>query len=138
MTRMRVFLFGILCVWSATAYAQTNTERYLLQERCGKRADEIFEKEYSSTHASQTKNGQLIIHYESHYSERLNKCFFLEITTAYERIEGRSTSFKIMRVFDANSNKEYASFGMGTCFADDKTCRTEEEFLQLIKGYMEN
>jgi hypothetical protein len=119
------------------AVAQTNMERYLLQERCGKRGDEIFAKEYG-THSKKTENGELRFNYESHYSERLNKCFFLEDTNSYSSVGGASTNWRLVRLFDANSNKEYGQLGLGVCYVSDKQCKSQEEFLELLKAYMEN
>jgi hypothetical protein len=129
-----VAILFVLCV---PAHAQTRTESYLLQERCGKRADEIFRTEYG-THSKKTDHGELRFNYESHYSERLNKCFFLEDATSYSIIDGKSSSMKIVRLFDANGNKEYANFSFGACIVNGKTCGSYEEFLEIIKQYMEN
>ena len=64
-----VAIAGLLC-FSAYVSAQTNKQLYELQERCGKRAAEVFKREYSPAH------GQMTFNYENHYSARLNKCFF--------------------------------------------------------------
>jgi hypothetical protein len=130
-----VFVCSLLFITAAEA--QTRTESYVLQERCGKRADEIFRTEYG-THSKKTDHGEIRFNYESHYSGRLNKCFFLEDATSYSTINGKSSSMKIVRLFDANRNKEYANFGFGACLVDGKTCGSYEEFLELIKQYMEN
>ncbi len=76
--------------------------------------------------------------YESHYNERLNKCFFLEDATSYSVVDGKSNSIEIVRLFDANGNKEYANFSFGACIVNGKTCGSYEEFQELIKQYMEN
>jgi len=65
-----VAVAGLL--WFSTyVSAQPNKELYELQERCGKRAAEVFKREYSPAH------GQMTFNYENHYSARLNKCFFI-------------------------------------------------------------
>jgi hypothetical protein len=130
-----VFVCSLL--FTSAAEAQTKTESYMLQERCGKRADEIFRTEYG-TRSTKTEHGEIRFNFESHYSERLNKCFFLEDATSYSTINGKSSSMKIVRLFDANGNKEYANFSFGACFVNGKTCGSYEEFLELIKQYMEN
>jgi hypothetical protein len=136
---MTSFQTAFVCslIFISAAEAQTRTEIYMLQERCGKRADEIFRTEYG-THSKKTDHGEIRFNYESHYSERFNKCFFLEDATSYSTTNGKSNSMKIVRLFDANGNKEYANFSFGACLVDGKACGSYEEFLELIKQYMEN
>ena len=133
-----VAIAGLLC-FSAHVSAQPNKDLYELQERCGKRAAEVFDREYGSD-----KNGQTLFNYENHYSERFKKCFFLEIAMSYEREEGKPAS-KIMRLFDINENKEYGAFVGGptestpvTCVVRGKNCRSESEWRQLLKPFMED
>src|SRR5215475_4186421 len=66
--------------FSTNIGAQPNKELYELQERCSKRAAEVFKREYSP--GANSKDGRLFS-YENHYSARANKCFFLEISAAY-------------------------------------------------------
>jgi hypothetical protein len=62
-------------IWLTTyVSAQPNKEVYQLQERCGKRAAEVFEREYGSPLLND-KDGQTLLNYENHYSAGLNKCF---------------------------------------------------------------
>jgi hypothetical protein len=133
-----VAIAGLLC-FSAYVSAQPNKQSYELQERCGKRAAEVFDREYGSD-----KNGQTLFNYENHYSARLKKCFFLEIAMSYEREEGKPAS-KIMRLFDINENKEYGTFVSGptggtplACVVRGKNCQSESEWRQLLKPFMED
>jgi hypothetical protein len=113
--------------FSANASAQPNKVLYELQERCSKRAEELFKREYSAPVPKSW--GQMTFNYENHYSAQLNKCFFLEITMGYDK--GRLTRSKDMRLFDLNENKEYGIYmdgfcdGCGpiTCYVQDKSCR---------------
>jgi hypothetical protein len=125
------------------SYAQPNKEQYELQERCGKQAAEVFKKEYGGSIIN-TKNGQIIMNYENHYSPKLNKCFFLEISVSYEQENDKKTSFKNMRLFDLNENKECGTFSMDKetyilliCDVQGKSCRTEIEWRQLVRPYMD-
>ena len=133
-----VAIAGLLC-FSAYVSAQPNKDLYELQERCGKRAAEVFEREYGSD-----KDGQTLFNYENHYSAHLKKCFFLEIAISYEREEEKPGP-KIMRLFDLNENKEYGTFVSGptestpvTCVVRGKHCRSESEWRQLLKPFMED
>jgi hypothetical protein len=128
-----------LAWFSTYVSAQPNKDLYELQERCGKRAAEVFDREYGSD-----KNGQTLFNYENHYSARLKKCFFLEITISYEREEEKPGS-KIMRLFDINESKEYGTFVSGptegtplACVVRGKNCQSESEWRQLVKPFMED
>jgi hypothetical protein len=66
-----VAIAGLLC-FSTYASAQPNKELYELQERCGKRAAEVFKREYSPP-VAKIADGQMTFNYENHYSARLNK-----------------------------------------------------------------
>jgi hypothetical protein len=136
-----VAIAGLLC-FSAYVSAQPNTQLYELQERCGKRAAGVFEREYSPV--SNTEDGQTLFNYENHYSARLKKCFFLEIAVSYEHEEGKPAS-KIMRLFDLNENKEYGTFVSSptestpvTCAVRGRNCQSESEWRQLLKPFMED
>jgi hypothetical protein len=103
-----------------------------------------FAREYSPV--PKTEHGQMIVNYENHYNARLKKCFFLEIANTYERKEGKPTTSKIMRLFDLNDNKQYGIYMSGFsidgppfgCEVQDKGCRSESEWRQLLKPFMED
>jgi hypothetical protein len=88
----RTLIAASFAVAVLPAQAQTAREKYDLQERCGRRAAEVFAKEWGTGFtAKATAN------YENHYSSRLNKCFYL-ITTNAQGIQ-------MMGLFDLNENK---------------------------------
>jgi len=129
-----------LAWFSTYVSAQPNKDLYELQERCGKRAAEVFEREYGPV--SDDKDGQTLFNYENHYSARLKKCFFLEIAMSYER-EKEKPGPKIMRLFDLNDNREYGTFVSGptestplACVVRGKNCQSESEWRQLVKPFM--
>jgi hypothetical protein len=135
-----VAIAGLLC-FSANAYAQPNKVLYELQERCSKRAAEVFRREYSAPVPKSW--GQITFNYENHYSAHSNKCFFLEIAMSHH--EGKLTTSKDMRLFDLNENKEYGIYldgcdgcGPMACSVQDKVCRSESEWRQLVKPFMED
>src|SRR5260370_30387717 len=122
---------GCLVVWflllfACPAFAQSNEERYILQERCGKQAAATFKSEWNGNIVN-TDKGQIIANYQNHYSERLNKCFYLETSTTYEKYKGKSESIKMMRLYDINENKEYANYTEGMlCTVDGTSCASEQ------------
>jgi len=125
--------------------AQPNKKLYELQERCDKRAADLFEREYRPRVVN-TKDVQMRFNYEDHYSARLNKCFFLEISSSYDREGGKLNSSKIMRLVELNDNKDYGVFVSGlsdqglpvACLLEEKICQSESEWRQLLKPFMEN
>lgn len=111
----------------------------MLQERCGKRAAEVFAKEYTPTQTTKD-GGAATFSYENHYSEKLNKCFFLEISVFYHK---GSTSTQ-MRLFDLNENKEYGHYWESSqstfrdCMVVEARCFTERDWRRLAKPYLED
>jgi hypothetical protein len=121
---------------------QTLKEGYDLQERCGRRAAELFEKFYGDGISK-----GMISNYTCHYNRRLNKCFILLTSRGYSKKEkgekdlGGSTD---KGLWDVNENKPYAQFfkfyKVSTsmqCDVGDKTCRSEFEWDSLVRPYME-
>jgi hypothetical protein len=130
----------LFCGTGSAGYAAPNAVEYELQERCGKRVAEIWAKEYGATTVVRDASGHTWS-YENHYSSTFNKCFFLEIlaTTEKEKIS------LLMRLFDINENKEYGSFysmdqtaGPTDCQVRGTRCRSEKEWRDLIKPFMED
>jgi hypothetical protein len=118
---------------STTTYAQPNKEAYELHERCGRRAAEMFEKDFGPN----PNNGQVLGNYENHYNTRLNKCFIVESTTEFLHDPGKTTTMKTLELVDVNENKLYGSFNLLECVVNGKTCHSEEEWRTLTKSYME-
>jgi hypothetical protein len=130
------------CLVTALAFSQPNKKENELRERCGKRTEEIWKKEFEDNIAN-SKDVQVIGHYENHYNAKLNKCFYLTKSS----VIGKEKVMKIERLFDVDANKEY---GMFTSDSDDSLavcvlyvergkgrCSSENEWRQLIKPYME-
>src|SRR5262249_53543628 len=123
--------------------AAPNKEQYELQERCGRRAAEIWRDEYVG---GRSHDKGAILTYESHYSPSLNMCFFLEKVRRYDN--GKEVT--IRRLFDANGgDKEYAMFlqekqlkpssGIApfvvVCFVSEIKCHSEDEWQALLKKH---
>lgn len=131
-----------------SAYAASNKEEYELQERCGKRADEIFKREFGNG-ISHDKDGSTYFGYINHYNTKLNKCFFLESSMVYTRAKDKkktgSVSVSVMEsLFDINENKEYGTYFKGdednqpsACKVEGKVCDSRKGWETLIKPYME-
>lgn len=120
----------------------SSKEDYELQEKCGKRCDEMFRKDYGNG----TDNKGMISNYQNHYNKKLNKCFFLIMNTSVSRNKktNKVESLIMRNLFDVNENKEYGSFVRWSysftpndCRVLEKYCKSESEWDSLVKPYME-
>jgi|SRR6516165_4206477 hypothetical protein len=119
----------------APAQAQIATEKYDLQERCGKLAAEAFAQEWSEEQSSQYPSRG---NYEGHYSSRLSKCFSLETINIFGNPPSRMT-----RLFDLNQSRMIGEYSKTAdnyvfCRVQQKRCKSEAEWRALIKPFMED
>jgi hypothetical protein len=120
------------------SYAQAKNVRKELElsQRCEKRCDEHFKKEYGN---GILNNGRRTVTYESHYNKKLNKCFII-LTTNFI-IEKYNKSYKEKFLFDVNYLRDYGFYhNSGTitfCDVERYKCGSEEEWVSLVKPYME-
>jgi hypothetical protein len=143
-------LIGLICTIFAAAgvSAEPNKEQYELQERCGKRAEQMFKNdnpgESGGSIVTNTENGQSITTYQNHYSATLNKCFYLMITTGFNYRNNQQYNTTLMVFVDVNENKEYGSFfkrsdrpTYAQCNMQEKFCSSEREWQEFLRPYME-
>lgn len=142
---IRAALFRIVFLVAGTlltgvAQAQPDKVAYELQERCGKQATQTFQKEWGGNAVS-TKKAHMVANYESHYSPRFNKCFYLEISTTYPRAALDKTNINTLRLYDLNEDREYGTLIDGSplhvCKVQDTRCGSEAEWRVLVKPFME-
>jgi len=117
---MKRLLVLIAALPSIANAAEPNAVAYQLQERCGKRAEEVHGIDHTSR----------IV--QSHYNIRLNKCFSIE------RVVGLPLKF----LFDVSSGEAWATFSSNgdnviQCVVDDKQCHSLREWDELVRPYME-
>jgi hypothetical protein len=101
-------LAGLLLAMPVAALAEPNLAVYELQERCGKLAAELFAKEYD--HGKVSRVGDKVMHfdYQVHYNARLNKCFFMEMSSSFGKdSKGERSETRGFRLFDILENREY-------------------------------
>jgi hypothetical protein len=133
---------------AAGASAEPSKEQYELQERCGKRAEQVFKSDNPGQSAggvvTNTEDGQDITTYQNHYSATLNKCFYLLIVTGINYKKHPQYTTTLMTLFDINENKEYGTFfkrsdmgGPAQCNVQQKSCSSESEWQELLRPYME-
>ncbi len=116
-----VFLVVILLVFVITAIPPSSTlatdsadkekrslkEEYELQEKCGKRAEEVFKSENNDTN---NIISSIEVHYENHYNKKSNASYYLYIQLFNKRedLPSRSSSTLIKTLYDINEHKECA------------------------------
>lgn len=133
------FAFGM----TSGADAAPDQAQYELQERCSKRAEQIFARDWPRGSPDTSMGYTQTASYQSHYHAKLNKCFMLETSSAYDK---RPTIMKTL--LDVNSNKEYGQFfgdmpgsqpsGLPPlCDFRGTFCKSEAEWDAMADVYME-
>lgn len=135
----------IICLFlllPSNIYSASIKEDYELQERCGKRCEEMFKKLYGNGYNTD-KDGNWMYSYQNHYNRKLNKCFILVTSTHYPN-DKKYGIFSLKEVFDINENKSYGTFSRYSknvtgmeCKVLEKICQSGEEWDLLVKPYME-
>lgn len=119
-------------------------EEYDLQERCGKRCDEVFTKGFGKEGITNStdKSSQMMSNYTNHYNNKMNKCFMIITSTSY--LSKTKDVIVMKNIFDVNENKDYGSVvkyekrpTTNICWVLGKKCKSEEEWDLLVKPYME-
>ncbi|BBZ95894.1 hypothetical protein [Bradyrhizobium diazoefficiens] len=131
MTKTVIALLAFALTIGAVS-AQNRKEIYELQERCGKRAEQIYEKDFPVGERKGLES------FENHYNIRLNRCFILEQNTMITKDAGKSYTIRMLTLVDVNDNKVYGSFSSLNCAVQNVTCRSEQEFRSLIRQFMED
>jgi hypothetical protein len=142
----RVTRFGfalLLLVSFQYANAANAKESYELQEKCGKRAEELFHSQYGKENIINSKDGQAIVSYENHYNEKLNRCFSLISYSFFPNKTSTQKPSRQISLSSINENKELGSIFifietnklMG-CEVSGKKCAAESEWNTLVAPYM--
>lgn len=119
---MKEFAYIIISIFSLLlsmgCEADSNKKAlYELQDRCGKRAEQVFKDKYDMLG---------LRNYENHYNTHLNKCFLHIYDSAAEYL------------LDINENRESMYiFKGGRCIIDGKFCKSQHEWDAFVKEMME-
>jgi hypothetical protein len=123
------------------AQAQPNRDIYDLQDRCGRRAAEVFAKKYPPFETSEVQHRYS---YRNHYSQRLNKCFFLVTNIVWFKPGkgGVGKEVRYLELFDLNENNRYGSYvgtasGKLVCEIRGRSCSSEQEWMELVSPYID-
>jgi hypothetical protein len=142
-----IFLF----VGGGVSYSEAAVDKaeYELQERCGRRAAEMFEKQYETGFVVTDIGGYRRTTYSSNYNVTFNKCYMRLYTTTHGREKPGSTppTYDIitLELRDVNANKTLGVciFMKGKppepdhCQFDGHTIKSTDEWETLEKSYME-
>ena len=135
-----MFLLLAAIVTPQYAYAQTTKEAYELAERCAKRAEVTFKREWGNP-ISQSEGTTTTANYTNHYNKKLNTCIYLLTTVAVTPSTKRI--FRLAALYDLNENRELATFEKDAaqskpynCLVQGAACRSRDEWDSLIHPFM--
>lgn len=141
-SRFVIILIAGCFVSLSSAHGQTPKEDYALQERCGKRAEEIFKGDWGGG-ISSTADTFTIARYTNHYNKKLNRCFYLLSSTTITTKGDNKSKVIQEALYDINENKEYGSLTKEdadrlpfSCNMQGIDCRSKQEWDYLIKPFM--
>jgi len=110
-----------------------------LQEKCAKQSSTFFKENYTF----EKKTGETWLNdYENHYNKKLNKCF-IQIEQHYITSDMSTKSKALIDVFENKSLGGYSSLTKNSeekmidCNVENNFCKSEFEFKNLVKSYME-
>ena len=82
-------------------------DEYDLKERCGKRAAEVFKKDWGNG-VSNDNNSSTLASFSNHFNKKLNKCFYL--ITSNVTSHARKNTYHFITLVDINDNNIYSDF----------------------------
>jgi hypothetical protein len=138
-----VMLLPVLFLLAGCAgYLQERTTEdinvdYRLQERCERKCEDYFRKEYGN---GKLNGGKRTVTYQTHYNKKLKKCMIVLNTDYFSK--NINLGYKEKFLLDVNYLRGYGFFhnsGKITfCDVEKNTCRSEAEWVSLVKPYMED
>ena len=134
----------------STSYASQKSELYDLQEKCGRRAEELYMNEFTVNPLSdqgdqdnQGNHGEFgLFSYVNHYNAKLNRCYML--VSSQSNLDENTGSNLAIQLIDVNEHNAIAFYSAGSnnkepteCFLRDRECHSLEEWKKLIKPFIE-
>jgi len=137
-----VIIICALLVWSGSislAFDEPNKIEYELRERCGKRAEQVWHRDYGSQFVKNDDGGYATYHYSNHYNGKLNKCFFL---VWEEEHSPKDHTIRMETLVDVDEHDQYGfmMFSNGqfySCDVKGGSCNSEREWMEFRQRYME-
>jgi len=141
---VKVSIAVVFACFLCAANADPGVRADEMSERCGKLVEKLFKERWTT---GKTDDGKMRGRFESHYNAKLNKCFLLEIVTLVtgDRATNKAALIEIQALWDANEKRQYGWFKeydspgaiQSNCYVQNTACRSKEEWVNLIKPYME-
>jgi hypothetical protein len=135
----------LVCSGAVGASAQSNKEKYELEERCGKRAAQYFSEQYGNGYR---KGDQMATRnsFRNHYNTRFNKCYVILVTRVHLDAWAKEEEVRTLELMDLNENNKFGTYiGSSTsvkppsmCEMKDDVCHSEIEWWNMTKQYMED
>jgi hypothetical protein len=122
---------AILMLTPTMAAAEPNVTPYQLQNNCERLAAATFYRE--------TAYDEDRVNYRAHYNARLSKCFYVDTYISPTPVGINMWVY----LSDLQENRIYGGFHKSTnigffyCNLQDKECRSETEWKENLKPYME-
>jgi hypothetical protein len=133
---MSLSLLVLFLLVGCAGFLEDSKVDYQLQERCGKKCEEFFKEKYGN---GILNDGKTIVTYQNHYNKKLKKCLIILNTNFFSK--NINKGYKEMFLFDVNYHRDYGFFhnsGRFTfCDVERNRCNSEEEWVSLVKPYME-
>jgi hypothetical protein len=133
--------------FTSAGHAEPNKVEYELAEKCGRSVATWFKSEYKEEGVPiNTRDGQMIAAFRSHYNRKLNKCFLLLTINTFKskKSEGDLNSSTQHMLVDFLDNNEIGTFFQffgitpTSCNVNETHCRSEAEWQFLAKPFMED
>ena len=136
-----LFIVFLVMMFVTGGYTASNEEYYELQEKCCKRADEVFKHEYGNGQSSD-EHFVVMSSYKSQYNRKFRRCFIL-ITTAYTAKDNRKTGSIMKDLWDITKHKAYGVFigydkssTPNQCEVLGKYCKSQSEWDSLTSQFI--
>jgi hypothetical protein len=133
---------AVICSGAVGASAQSNNEKYELEERCGKRAAQYFSEHYGNEYDRGDKM-TTFNSFRNHYNPRLNKCYVLVVERIHLDSWAKEEEVQTLTLMDLNENNKFGTYvgnskSVKMCEMKDDICHSEIEWWNMTKQYMED
>ena len=148
MASVRVLMLQAATLWAVSVLASVangapSPEEYELQERCGKRAEELFRRDWGKEGAHTVSGSHMAVRFRSYYNARLNGCFVLYTVRNLGSSAGTPRTSTQLTLFEANTNKDYGFFfsfdaepRLMDCWVAQRKCASRQEWDSLATHFI--
>lgn len=124
--------------------AAPSREEYELQERCGRRAAELFKRDWGKEGLQSGQGKEAVTaRYRSYYHPQLNRCFVLYTVRTVGLGRTASRSSTLLHLYEANTNKDFGFFfsfddepRLMDCSVAERKCQSRQEWDALAARFL--